>query len=60
MDMTLIDMDIQDQRNQNILKYHNKVRFDEQSNKNQKTPKNTRHLQHMIMQNIAKSCNEKL
>lgn len=29
MGMTLIDMDIQDQRNQNILNYHNKVRLDE-------------------------------
>lgn len=29
MGMSLIDMDIQNQRNQNILKYHNKVRLDE-------------------------------
>lgn len=59
MGMSLIDMDIQDQINQNILKYHNKVRLDEQSNKDRKTPRNIRHLQHMIMQNIAKSFNEK-
>lgn len=59
MGMSLIDMNIQDQRNQNILNYHNKVRLDEQSNKDRNIPRNITHLQHMIMQNIVKSCNEK-
>lgn len=53
--MSLIDMEIQNQINQNILNYHNKTRFEE-SSKDQKTPIDIMLFQHMIVQNIAKLC----
>lgn len=44
---------------QNILNYHNKGKPERYSKKDQQTPRNIRLLQHMIMQNTAKSCNKK-
>ena len=55
MSMSLIDMGIQNQINQNILNYHSKAKFEESSKKDQKTPRNIS-LQHVI---VAKSCNNK-
>ena len=54
--MSLIDMGIWNQINQNILNYHSKAKFEESSTKDQKTPRNIRLLQHVI---VAKSCNNK-
>lgn len=42
MSMSLIDMGIQNQINQNILNYHSKAKFEESSKKDQKTPRNIR------------------
>lgn len=56
MSMSLIDMGIWNQINQNILNYHSKAKFEESSTKDQKTPRNIRLLQHVI---VAKSCNNK-
>lgn len=52
--MSLIDMEIHNQRSQKILSHPNKVII-----KEQKTPRNSRHLQNVIAQNAAKSRNEK-
>ena len=45
MSMSLINMEIWNQINQNILNYHNKARLEESSKKDQKTPRNIRLLQ---------------